>query len=103
MVIVIIPCFLLRIRKGANWFILVGLFIMGTQLKARNDLVVGAFKVPVFRAYDVPEFVHYTPSIYENLVLVASISLVTALYIVFERSGIFEARNIKEDTDHGTI
>lgn len=96
-VVIIIPFVLLRMGKSANWLIFVGMFIMGTQLKARNDLVVGAFKIPVFRVYDMPEVVHYIPSIYENLVVVASASLVTVLYIVFERSGVFEVRNIKED------
>lgn len=96
-VVIVIPYILLKIGHSANWLIFVGLFIMGTQLKARNDLVVGAFKIPVFRVYDMPEVVHYTPSIYENLVVVASASLVAMLYIVFERSGVFEARNIKEE------
>ncbi len=96
-VVIVIPYILLKISQSAKWLIFVGLFIMGTQLKARNDLVVGAFKIPVFRVYDMPEIVHYTPSIYENLVVVASASLVAMLYIVFERSGVFEARNIKEE------
>jgi Ni/Fe-hydrogenase subunit HybB-like protein len=95
-VVIIIPYILLKIGKSANWLIFVGLFIMGTQLKARNDLVVGAFKIPVFRVYDMPEVVHYAPSIYENLVVVASASLVMVLYIVFERSGVFEARDTRE-------
>ena len=51
----------------------------------------------MFRVYDMPEVIHYSPSIYEYLVVVASASLVTVMYIVFERSGVFEARNIKED------
>jgi molybdopterin-containing oxidoreductase family membrane subunit len=96
-VVIIIPYILLKIGKSANWLIFVGLFIMITQLKARNDLVIGAFKIPLFRVYDMPEVVHYSPSIYEYLVVVASASLVSMLYIVFERSGVFEARNIKED------
>jgi hypothetical protein len=96
-VVIIIPYILLKMGKSANWLIFVGLFIMGTQLKARNDLVIGAFKIPLFRVYDMPEVVHYSPSIYEYLVVVASASLVSMLYIVFERSGVFEARNIKED------
>jgi molybdopterin-containing oxidoreductase family membrane subunit len=89
-VVIIVPFVLLKIGKGANWLIFVGLFIMATQLKARTDLVVGAFKIPVFRVYDMPEVVHYTPSIYENLVVVASTSLVTLLYIIFNRSGVFD-------------
>ena len=96
-VVIIIPYILLKMGKSANWLIFVGLFIMITQLKARNDLVIGAFKVPQFRVYDMPEVVHYSPSIYEYLVVVASASLVMVLYIVFERSGIFEARFTKED------
>ena len=96
-VVIIIPFVLLRLGNSANWLIFVGMFIMGTQLKARNDLVVGAFKIPVFRVYDMPEVVHYTPSIYENLVVVASASLVMVMYIVFERTGVFEARYTKEE------
>ena len=92
-VVIIIPFILLKLGKSANWLIFVGMFIMGTQLKARNDLVVGAFKIPVFRVYDMPEVVHYAPSIYEYLVVVASASLVSVLYIVFERSGVFDVRN----------
>lgn len=94
-VVIVIPYILLKIGRGANWLIFVGLFIMATQLKARNDLVVGAFKIPVFRVYDMPEVVHYTPSIYENLVVVASASLVAVLYIIFERSGVFEVSTSK--------
>lgn len=95
-VVIIIPYILLKLGKSANWLIFVGLFIMITQLKARNDLVIGAFKIPLFRVYDMPEVVHYSPSVYEYLVVVASASLVSILYIVFERSGIFEVRNSKE-------
>ena len=95
-VVIIVPYLLLKMGKGANWLMFVGIFIMATQLKARNDLVVGAFKIPVFRVYEMPEVVHYSPSIYEYLVVVASTSLVTMLYIVFNRSGVFDARPAKE-------
>lgn len=95
-VVIIIPFLLLKIGNSANWLIFVGIFIMGTQLKARNDLVVGAFKIPVFRVYDMPEVVHYSPSIYEYLVVVASTSLVVLLYIIFNRSGVFDRRAGKE-------
>ncbi len=96
-VVIIIPYILLKIGKSANWLIFVGLFIILTQLKARNDLVIGAFKIPLFRVYDMPEVVHYTPSMYEIFVVVASASLVTLLYTIFNRSGVFEASNTKED------
>jgi Ni/Fe-hydrogenase subunit HybB-like protein len=95
-VVIIVPYLLLKMGKSANWLMFVGLFIMATQLKARNDLVVGAFKIPVFRVYEMPEVVHYTPSIYEYLVVVASTSLVTLLYIVFNRCGVFDPRPVKE-------
>lgn len=90
-VAVVLPFMLLRLGKSPGWLAFVGLFIMVTQLKTRNDLVVGGFKIPVFRAYDVPEVMHYTPSVYEVLVLVASVSLVAVLYLVCEKSGLFEA------------
>jgi len=96
-VVIIVPFLMLRVSKSANWLIFVGLFIMATQLKARNDLVTGAFKIPVFRVYDMPEVILYTPSIYENLVVVASASLVSLLYIIFSRSGIFDLQSNKED------
>jgi molybdopterin-containing oxidoreductase family membrane subunit len=96
-VVIIVPFLLLRVSKSANWLIFVGMFIMFTQLKARNDLVTGAFKIPVFRVYDMPEVMHYTPSIYENLVVVASASLVSLLYIIFSRSGVFDLQSNKED------
>ena len=95
-VVIIVPYLLLKMGKGANWLMFVGIFIMATQLKARNDLVVGAFKIPVFRVYEMPEVIHYSPSIYEYLVVVASTSLVTLLYIIFNRSGVFDSRPVKE-------
>jgi hypothetical protein len=44
----------------------------------------------------MPEVVHYTPSIYENLVVVASASLVSLLYIIFSRSGVLDLQSSKE-------
>jgi molybdopterin-containing oxidoreductase family membrane subunit len=89
-VVIIVPYLLLKVSKSPNWLIFVGIFIMATQLKARNDLVVGAFKIPVFRVYEMPEIIHYTPSIYEYLVVSASTCLVALLYIIFNRTGIFD-------------
>lgn len=94
-VAVVVPFLMLRMSQSAGWLAFTGLFIMATQLKTRNDLVVGGFKVPLFRVYDMPEVVHYTPSIYEILVLVASISLVSTLYIICEKAGLFEIANSK--------
>jgi len=92
-VAVVLPFLMLMLSRKSGWLAFTGLFIMITQLKTRNDLVVGGFKLPVFRAYQVPEVAHYTPSIYEFLVLVASVSLVAVLYIVCDKSGLFEVAN----------
>jgi Ni/Fe-hydrogenase subunit HybB-like protein len=94
-VAVIVPFLMLRRSQSAGWLAFTGLFIMVTQLKTRNDLVVGGFKVPLFRVYDMPEVAHYTPSVYEFLVLLASISLVSVMYIICEKAGLFEIANSK--------
>lgn len=96
LVAVVVPFLMLRMNRSTNWLILVGLFIMVTQFKTRNDLVVGGFKIPVFRAYETPAIVHYTPSIYEILVVVASVSLVTILYIICDKSGLFDIAGREE-------
>lgn len=89
-VAVVVPFMMLKLSSKANWLAFTGLFIMITQLKTRNDLVVGGFKIPVFRAYEIPATVTYTPSIYEILVVVASVSLVAVLYLICDRSGLFD-------------
>lgn len=94
-VVIIIPFILLQMGRSAKWLMFVGVFIMATQLKARNDLVIGAFKIPLFRVYDMPEVVHYSPSMYEYLVVVASASLVVFVYIIFNRSGILDLQSNK--------
>ena len=68
----------------------IGMWILVTQFWMRVDLVVGGFRVPVFRAYDIPELVRYTPSVFEGLVVVASVSLVLFLYLLGDRTGLFE-------------
>lgn len=87
---IVVPFLLLLAIRGPVGLIFTGLWILATQFKARIDLVVGGFRVPVFRAYDVPEVVHYSPSIFEVLVVVASVSLVAFFYLVCDRSGLFE-------------
>ena len=87
---VVVPFLLLLAIRGPVGLIFTGLLILGTQFKARVDLVVGGFRVPVFRAYDIPEVVRYTPSVFEALVVVASVSLVAFVYLVCDRSGLFE-------------
>src|SRR3989304_1221008 len=87
---VVVPFLLLLATRGPVGLIFTGLLILATQFKGRMDLVVGGFRVPVFRAYDIPAVVQYTPSIFEVLVLIASVSLVSFLYLVCDRSGLFE-------------
>src|SRR3990170_2040058 len=87
---VVVPFLLSLFIRGPGGMIFTGLLILATQFKARSDLVAGGFKVPVFRAYDIPAVVQYTPSIFEVLVLIASVSLVSFLYLVCDRSGLFE-------------
>jgi Ni/Fe-hydrogenase subunit HybB-like protein len=87
---VVVPFLMLLAIRGSAGLIVTGLWILATQFKARSDLVLGGFKVPVFRAYDIPEVVRYTPSVFEGLVLVASVSLVAFFYLVCDRSGLFE-------------
>ena len=95
-VAVIIPWFMLKVSRSAGWLAFTGLFIMLTQLKTRSDLVTGGFKIPVFRAYETPAIIHYAPSIYEYLILVASVSLVCVLYLVCDKAGLFEIAGEKE-------
>lgn len=92
----VVPFLLLLAFRGPGATILTGLLILVTQFKARSDLVSGGFKVPVFRAYDIPAVVRYTPSIFEALVLVASVSVVSFLYLVCDRAGLFEPVPEKE-------
>jgi len=87
---VVVPFLLLLAIRGPVGLIFTGLLILATQFKGRMDLVVGGFRVPVFRAYDIPEVVRYTPSVFEALVVVASVSLVAFVYLVCDRSGLFE-------------
>lgn len=87
---ILVPFLLSLVIRGPGGIIVTGLLILATQFKARIDLVVGGFRVPVFRAYDIPEVVRYTPSVFEALVVVASVSLVAFVYLVCDRSGLFE-------------
>ncbi|CAH2030975.1 NrfD/PsrC family molybdoenzyme membrane anchor subunit [Trichlorobacter ammonificans] len=95
-VAVVVPYIMLSLSRSASWLAFTGLFIMVTQFKTRSDLVLGGFKVPLFRVYDMPETITYTPSVHEFLVLVASVSLVSTLYIFCEKTGLFEIADSKE-------
>ncbi|MCS7200123.1 MAG: NrfD/PsrC family molybdoenzyme membrane anchor subunit [Caldimicrobium sp.] len=81
----IIPLILLYYYKGPKALILISLFIMIIQFKTRYDLVVGGFKVPVWRAYTIPEYVQYTPSIDEILIFIGGTSLALFLYLFADK------------------
>lgn len=86
----VIPFMILMYQRTVGGLILSSLLVLATQFMARLDLVVEGFRVPVFRVYEMPERVSYTPSIYEILVVVSSVSLVALIYIISEKTGLFE-------------
>ena len=90
LVALIIPFCLLMYRRTAGILITSSLLVLGTQFMARLDLVVQGFRVPVFKAYDMPDRISYFPSVFELLVVVASISVVGLVYIAGEKTGLFE-------------
>lgn len=86
----VIPFTILMYRRTVGALILSSMLVLFTQFMARLDLVVEGFRVPVFRAYDMPERISYFPSIFEMLVVLASVSLVALVYVVCEKTGLFE-------------
>jgi molybdopterin-containing oxidoreductase family membrane subunit len=86
----VLPFVILMYKRTFGGVILASLIVLVTQFLARLDLVVEGFRVPVFRVYDMPERISYVPSIYEMLVVVASVSLVALIYLVCEKTGLFE-------------
>ena len=86
----VLPFTILMYRRTIDGLIVSSLLVLVTQFMGRIDLVVEGFRVPVFRAYDMPERISYIPSIYEMLVVVASLSIVAVIYLVCEKTGLFE-------------
>jgi len=86
----VVPFLILIYKRTAGGLVISSLIVLFTQFMARLDLVVEGFRVPVFRAYDMPERISYTPSIFEILVVVASVSIVALVYLVCEKTGLFE-------------
>jgi molybdopterin-containing oxidoreductase family membrane subunit len=89
-VALVVPFMILMYKRTVGGLILSSLLVLVTQFLARLDLVVEGFRVPVFRVYDMPERISYFPSIFEMLVVLASVSLVTLVYVVCEKTGLFE-------------
>lgn len=86
----VVPFLILIYRRTVGGLILSSLIVLLTQFMSRLDLVVEGFRVPVFRVYDMPERISYFPSVFEMLVVVASVSLVALIYVVCEKTGLFE-------------
>lgn len=86
----VVPFLILIYKRSAGGLILSSLIVLATQFMARLDLVVEGFRVPVFRVYDMPERIGYSPSIFEILVVLASVSIVALVYLVCEKTGLFE-------------
>jgi molybdopterin-containing oxidoreductase family membrane subunit len=93
----VLPFIMILYLKGPNGLIITGVFIMAVQLKTRLDLISGGFKIPLFRAYDIPEIISYTPSHVEFFILIACVSFVAFLYIFADKVGIFEFNQKREE------
>lgn len=90
-VALVVPFLILLYKRTVGTLILSSLIVLVTQFTSRLDLVVEGFRVPVFRVYDMPERIGYFPSVFEILVVLASVSLVTVVYVVCEKTGLFES------------
>jgi Ni/Fe-hydrogenase subunit HybB-like protein len=86
----VLPFLILMYKRTVGGLVLSSLLVLATQFMARIDLVVEGFRVPVFRVYDMPERISYFPSIFEILVVIASVSLVALVYVICEKTGLFE-------------
>lgn len=86
----VLPFMILLYKRTTSGLILASLIVLATQFMSRLDMVVEAFRVPVFRVYEMPERFSYTPSIFEVLVVVASVSIVALVYLIAEKTGLFE-------------
>ena len=86
----VLPFVILMYKRSTGGLVISSLIVLGTQFMARLDLVVEGFRVPVFQVYDMPARISYFPTIFEILVVVASVSLVAVIYLIGERTGLFE-------------
>ncbi len=86
----IVPFLILKYRPTINGLIFSSMMVLAIQFLCRFELVVGGFRVLVFRVYDMPERISYFPSIFEILVVVASVSVVAFVYLICEKTGLFE-------------
>lgn len=86
----VLPFLLLTLFKGRVGLFVSSLLIIGSQFTSRHDLIMGGFKVPVFRVYDIPEVVTYTPTMIETFIVIAAFSFVIFLYSFANKSGLLD-------------
>jgi molybdopterin-containing oxidoreductase family membrane subunit len=86
----VVPFLILIYNRTLNGLLISSAIVLATQFMARLDLVVSGFRIPMFRVYEMPERLTYTPSVFEMLVVVASVSVVTVVYLAGEKTGLFE-------------
>lgn len=91
----IVPLVLLYFLTSRTALILISLYIMVIQFKTRYDLIIGGFKIPVWRAYTVPEIVKYVPTIEEMLVFVGGLSLSLFVYLIANRANMLSVKEEK--------
>lgn len=88
----VLPFIMMLYLKGPNGLIITGLFIIAVQLKTRFDLVISGFKIPLFRAYDIPEIISYTPSHVEIFIFTAAASFAIFVYLFADKLGFLEVK-----------
>ena len=86
----VLPFMVLIYKRDLHGLIISSLIVLVTQFFSRLDMVVEAFRVPLFRVYEMPERFSYFPSIFEMLVVLASVCIVAVVYQAAERTGLFE-------------
>ncbi|MDH5203213.1 MAG: polysulfide reductase NrfD [Nitrospirota bacterium] len=93
----VVPFLLLYFSKGYKGLFASSLIVLVMQFNSRYHLIIGGFKIPVFRAYDIPEVVPYSPSHVEAFIVIATISFVVFFYLLAEKSRLLETFHKKED------
>ncbi|MBN2655273.1 MAG: polysulfide reductase NrfD [Nitrospirae bacterium] len=92
-----VPLIITYFSTCQRCMIVISLFVLATQFKTRTDLIVGGFKVPVFKAYTIPDIVSYIPSHVEMFVVIGALSAATFIYIFADKIGFFKG----EEHIHG--
>lgn len=89
-VTLVLPFLILMYKKSIAGLVLSSIVVLGTQFMSRFEMVVDGFRVPMFQVYEMPERLSYFPSVFEVLVVVFSVSVVALIYLVCDKTGLFE-------------